>query len=138
MIATYKPEDGEAQTWTFDPGRVKGSVAEVIEKRFGGTYQEFQVAIQQGQTRARRVLLWYLLWQTHATLRFEDMPDFYFDEFSLDYTTAELLELRERIGNARMDDEGKRQQMLEAFAIAIDEAQARELHSDDVNPGKAK
>jgi hypothetical protein len=135
MIATYKPSDSETQSWTFDPGKVKGSAAEVIEKRFGGTYQEFQVAIQQGQTRARRVLLWYLIWQAHPTLRFEDMPDFCFDEFTLDYTTAELLELRERIGKARMEDEGKRQQMLEAFEIAIDEAMERENAAPPV--GKA-
>lgn len=125
MHITYAPEDDAPQTWEFDPGKVRASVAEVIEKRYGGTFDEFQAGVQQGQMRARRVLLWHLLTRQHATLRFEDTPDFYADSVKVQYGTQELERIRDAVAKAPLDTE-KRDLMLAGIDSEMAEAAARD------------
>lgn len=125
MHITYKPEDGEQQVWEFDPGRIRAGVAEVIEKRFGANFDMWRDGVRAGNAKARRVLLWHLLRQTHATLRYEDTPDFYMDELLVEFSVSELLELRERLERASMD-ESMREQVRTGLDLEITDAMARE------------
>lgn len=125
MFVTYKPEDGDERRWTFDPGRVRASKAEMIEKRAGQSWDQWRVAVQAGSIAARRVLLWHLLTLDHPTFRWEDTPDFYADELVIEHSVAELNEVRARVDKANLSAEEK-----EAFYALFDqeltEAMARE------------
>ena len=137
MHVIYKPErpeDGDRQEWDFQPGRVRASQAEVLERLFGGTWDEFQIGVQQGKMRARRVMLWYLLQLTHATLRFEDVPDFYSDELEVSYSVKELTALRDGILKANMPAD-RRDAIVTAIDNQMVEAMEREGASADL--GKA-
>lgn len=133
MHVTYKPEDGTPQEWEFNPGRVRAGAAEVIEKRFGDSWEKFCAAVQQGSMRARRVLLWHLLTREHPGLRLEDVPDFYADEVVVEHSVAELTELRERLDKADLPED-QRVMTHAAFDLAMSEAMARE---ERLGQGKA-
>ncbi|WP_433537598.1 hypothetical protein ACQPZK_07585 [Micromonospora sp. CA-249363] len=90
MIVTYTPEGEEAQTWEFSPGRIRSSEAEILQKRFGGPWDQFAIGVQSGDVRARRVMLWHCLRRDHHTLRFEDMPEFMMDELKVEFTKEEF------------------------------------------------
>lgn len=125
MFVTYKPESGDVRKWTFDPGRVRASKAEMIEKRFGETWDQWRVAVQTGNIKARRVLLWHLLTIDHPTFRWEDTPDFYADELEIEYSVAELNEVRERVAKANLSAEEK-EAFFAVFDTELTEAMARE------------
>lgn len=128
MFVTYAPEDQPDSTrWEFVPGRVRANEAEIIEKRWGGHYDQFVSAVQSGSMRARRILLWHLLRKEHHTLRFEDTPDFYADELVVEHSRAELEKLRDRLQKADLTDD-EREQAMTAIDIAVTEAiEAEEL-----------
>jgi hypothetical protein len=123
MYVHYRPEDGDSQTWEFIPGRVRVNEGELIEKRFGGTYDEFIAAVQSGSLRARRVLLWHLIRKTHHTLHFEATPDFYADELEVQHTREELEELQRMAEKASMPDEDKTRVMA-SLDFAMQDAPA--------------
>lgn len=125
MHITYTPEDGDRQEWDFDPGRVRSSQAEMIERRFGGNWDAWAAGVQGGNMRARRVLLWYLICLQHPGLRFEDTPDFFADELLVEYSVKEITELRERILKANLDEE-RREMTLTALDIEMTKAMERE------------
>lgn len=112
MFVTYKPEDAAEQRWEFDPRKVRASRAEMIEKRSGENWDNWLVAVQSGQMRARRVLLWHLMSLDHPTLRFEDTPDFYAGELEIEHSVAELTEIRDKVVKANLPAEQREQVML--------------------------
>lgn len=122
MIVTYKPEGEEAQKWEFTPGRVKMSEAEILQKRFGGTWDEFKVGVMKGDIRSRRVMLWHLLRLQHHTLRFEDMTDFYDDELNLEFTKAELLNVRVGVEQLSTLSAEERESALASLDALIEDA----------------
>lgn len=137
MHVTYTPEDkqdGDRQVWDFDPARVRSSVAEVIEKRYGEPWDQFTVAVQQGNMRARRVMLWHLLSRDHIGLRYEDVPDFYAGELVVQFSVKELTALRERVEKASISPD-KQEQALAGIDIELTDAMAREEAA--AGPGKA-
>lgn len=93
MYVIYQPEGGDLQTWEFDPARVRSQRAIQIEKHAGKTWEEWLAAVQTGQMRARRVLLWHLTSTDHPTLRWEDTPDFYAGELEVHHSPDELREM---------------------------------------------
>lgn len=103
MKVNYKPEDpadGDPREWSFNPARVRSAVCIVIEKQWGkGDYDDWRDAVLKGDTAARRVLLWHLLKQENATLRFDDTPDFYYDELVVEADVVELRALREQVAS---------------------------------------
>jgi hypothetical protein len=105
MIITYRPEDGTELAWEFDPTRVRASRAEMIEKRAGESWEAWLMGVQQGNMRARRVLLWHLMSMPHPGMRYEDTPDFYAGELEVKHTRAELAEMRDRVVKAGLPDE---------------------------------
>ena len=133
MRVTYQPDDpqdGDRQTWTFKPGRVRVTESEVIAKAFGGTFEDWNQALLTRNGLARRVLLWHLLRLAHPMLRFTDTPDFMMDELEVELDRGELTELLDNLPKLPMDEK-TRQEGREAI-----EAQIAEL--DDEEPvGKA-
>ena len=125
MFVTYKPEDGDVQDWEFRPNKVRQSEGEMIEKRFGGTWDQFVGAVQSGNLKARRVLLWHLMRRQHPALRLEDVPDFYTGEVEVRFSHDELLTIREKALKATLND-ADREQIETALDIEITEAIARE------------
>jgi len=122
---TPPPEEGDEQEWDFDPGRVRASVAEMIERRFGENYDAWQAGIQSGNIKARRVLLWHLLSLEHPRLRFEEVRDFYADEVKVQFSVAELTAIRDRLQRANLSED-KREQALAAIDLEMTEAMERE------------
>lgn len=90
MKVTYKPEDGEARSWEFKPGRVRQSAAALVEKAYGKPWDQFCGEVQAGSITARRILLWHLMRGDHPVLRLEDVPDFYADEVLIEHDADEL------------------------------------------------
>ncbi len=107
MLVTYKPEGAEPQSWEFNPSKVRTSRAEMIEKRYGHNFNVFTKAIQAGDAKSRRVLLWHLLNLQHPTLRFEDTPDFMFGELEIEYSITEMQKLRRELAESALDDSEK-------------------------------
>lgn len=139
MWVTYRPEDqpeDAVQRWEFDPGRVRTSEAELIEKRYGANWDTWLNDVRSGSAKARRVLLWHLLRREHARLRYEDTPDFYMEELLVEHSVVELLELKDRLSKVKLDDESAREQMATALDIEITDAMAREGVTDET-AGKA-
>jgi hypothetical protein len=137
MHVIYKPErpeDGDRQEWDFNPGRVRASQAEMIEARFGGTWDEFRARLFQGSMKAQRVMLWHLFNLTHPGFRFEDVPDFYSDELVMSYSVAELTKLREAFEQASLPADAR-----EAMLAAVDKEMtaAAEREGTSADPGKA-
>ncbi|GIH69439.1 hypothetical protein [Sphaerimonospora thailandensis] len=127
MFVTYCPEDGDEQRWTFDSKRVRASKAEMIEKRFGDNWEKWLFAVQSGNMRARRVLLWHLLTLEHHGLRLEDVPDFYSGELLVEHSVAELREIRDRVAKSNVSAE-QREDVFTALDTEITAAMEREEH----------
>jgi hypothetical protein len=130
MWVEFKPEDpaksGDPFRVEYDATRVLGSHAEMIERRFGGTWEQFNIAVVRGGMKARRLLLWYFRMREHAGYRLEDLPDFYAGELEVSFSVAELTGMRESAVKAPLDDEDEREQLLMGLDVAITEAIALE------------
>lgn len=125
MHITYKPEDGDRQEWDFDPDRVRSSLAEMIERKYGETWDQFCSGIQAGNMRSRRVLLWHLLRLEHPALRYEDVPDFYAAELKVQYSVAELNDIRDRLQKMHLP-ETQRDMAMAALDVEMTSAMERE------------
>ena len=136
MFVTYTPEGGDVQRWEFDPGRVRQSEAEILEKRYGGTYDKLRASIVTGESRARKVLLWHLLRRDHHALRFEDTPDFFMDELKVEHSHGELLTLRDRVLKANLPED-ERDAVLTALDIELTDAIAGEEEGKATAPSGA-
>lgn len=133
MIIVYSPEDGDKQQWEFTPGKVRAGEAERIEKRYGANWTEFLQGVNTGSIRARRVLLWHLIRRDHPTLRWEDTPDFYAGELSVDMSLTELVEMRERVASDKTIDAEVREQVITALTAQIGLVE----QANDGDPGDA-
>lgn len=121
MIVTYTPEGEEKQEWVWDPDKVRAVEGELIEKRFGDTYDKFKAAVQSGSIKARRVLLWHLQKRAHPTLRLEDV-DFDAGDLKVEMSRTELEQLRARLATHKGMDESERERMLAALDTEIETA----------------
>lgn len=128
MFVTYAPEDpadGDRREWTFKTGRIRASEAQVLERQFGANWDNFALGVQQGNMHARRVMLWHLLRREHPMLRYDDVPDFFTDELTVEFSVEELTPLREQAAKAALP-EVQREQLMAAIDLAMSEAMARE------------
>jgi hypothetical protein len=126
MRVTYTPAGGDATLYDFDPDAVRASAAELIEKRYGDTYDKWRAAIVQGSIKARRVLLWHLTTLTHHTLRYEDTPDFAAGELVVELSKAELLALRAKVEKSNLES---RDELLSALDMEIAQRDADEAET---------
>lgn len=130
MKVTYTPEDpavsGDGGKWAFDPNRVLGAHAEMIERRYGKTWEQFTLAVMQGSIKARRVLLWYFRMLQHPGYRLEDLPDFYTGELVVSFDTEEVARMRDTMSKTEFDTEEERDQMMTALDVMMSDAMAEE------------
>lgn len=89
MIVTYRPADGDEQTWTYEPRRMLCAERELAEKESGRDWSAFTVGVLQGNSRCRRVLLWLLQRRDHRSIRLADV-EFAWDELEIGFTVQEL------------------------------------------------
>lgn len=96
MKVTYEPMDApeQRQEWDFDPARVRRTEAVLIERRSGHRWDEWVDLVKAEEMDALGVLIWHLMRRQHPALRFEDVPDFYTGEVSVDLDLGELLATR--------------------------------------------
>lgn len=139
MFVTLSPEGEDPQVWEFDPRKVRASQAEMVERRYGKQWDVFLADLMQGSIIARRVLLWHLIRGTHHTLKYEDTPDFYAGELTVEFSRAELGNMRDTIETNRAVPESDRSMMLAALdeeiakaPTGVDEGKAR---SATASPG---
>jgi len=116
VFVQYKPKDGDPQTWDFTPEDVFEDDAELIEKHYGGEWDQFVDGLKSGQARPRRVLLWYLTRQVHPKLRFEDTPRFRMGELTVEFSSSELRDLADRLD--RTDRTGLSDEVLSELDAA--------------------
>lgn len=112
MIITYRPDDGDEQKFEFFPLKVLDDAAEEIEDHYKGTFDEFHAGLLQGQTRARRVLLWHLQRQIHPSLQFADLPRFERRQLEVEFDRDELLDMREQAEAAKLSASDKARALL--------------------------
>lgn len=122
MFVTFSPSDGDPQMWEFDPRKVRASAAEMVERRYGKPWDVFVQELIQGSMVARRVLLWHLIRQTHHTLRFEDTPDFYSGELTVEFARDELTAMRQQLEISRAISDEDRALALAALDDEIAKA----------------
>lgn len=131
MKITYTAGPDDVQSWDFDPDDVTQSQAEMVEKRYGQNWDTFLIDVRQGSARARKVLLWHLLRQTHHTLRIEDVPDFRMGDLKVEHSLDELLHIRDRVFKANLAQDEK-EGILAALDLEITEAMGEPGKSEPV------
>lgn len=127
MFCTWDPREPgvEPTTFNFDSEELYGHEAKLIEKHYGESIEQFLNALRMKEAKAREVLLWWHLSQTHPHLQFKDTPRFRLAQLKVEMNVAELRELSKRLTQMKMDDE-RREAIQAAFDIDIREAMARE------------
>ena len=132
MFVTYSPDGDAPREWEFKPGTIRSDRMSQIEKAYkrvagaelSTTWDAWLIAMQQGSTPARRVMLWHLLSLDHPTLRVDDVH-FASDELTVEYSRAELLAKKdEKLRAAKMMQPGVDEELAEFLDDEI--AAARE------------
>lgn len=126
MFVTYKPEDGDRQEWTWNPGRVRASEGQALLRTFGETsWDMFVQGVRQNDLHARRVLLWHLLRRDHPMVKFADTPDFFADEMEVEFSAAELADILEKVSTGPAPS-AQKAQAIEVLTAELEVARARE------------
>jgi len=113
---TYSPEDGDEQTFNYNPNKLMSAEREALEKRTGKSFQEFSLGVVRGNALCRRALLHVLLKRQHPTIVFDDV-DFCWDELQIEMTKGEITLMVERLREKPGNDD-----MVEALLSQYDEA----------------
>jgi hypothetical protein len=122
VIVNYRPGGEAAQQWEWHADEVSAGEAELIEKRFEGTWDGFLLAVTQGSMRARRILLWHLLRSEHPTLKLDDLQ-FKVGELSVDFDKTELQQMYdEAVKRSDQIPEDKRELVLSVLRMELDKA----------------
>lgn len=130
MFVKWEPEDGsESQEWVFDAGDVKRKDATLIEKHYGGSYDQFNAGLLMGNIHARAVLLWYMMKQVHEAIKFEDIPDFRVRQLTVEQGVGELKDLWKRAQRIKLDPEQR-----EAFEAQFEEDMKDAMKREGLDP----
>lgn len=87
----YTPEGADRQEFDFDPDNPLSIEAEAVEAVGGDVWDSwpaFLMKVADGNTRARRGLLWMMLRRGNPQLRFSDLV-FRLDEFGIEEVEVE-------------------------------------------------
>ncbi|MGW1119252.1 hypothetical protein ACWD5B_19425 [Streptomyces tanashiensis] len=96
MFLVYHPEgQTEPTRWRYNPRRLMTVERETIERLTGKNFTEFTTDVLQGNSLARRSLLYTFLRRDHPKTKFEDV-EFFWDELKLEYSKQEWEEMRAR------------------------------------------
>jgi hypothetical protein len=131
MKIIYTPEGEPPREYIYSPGRIRTAQAEMLEKRTGMTWGDFNQALARGSVLARRALLWHFERQTHPTLRFEDV-DFALDELEVRFDKSEYLGIREQMETAPLPP-GTPDEVRDMILAEVD----KQIDEADESPGKA-
>lgn len=100
MYLIYHPEgDAEPQRFRYNPRKIMSAEREWIERRTEMNWSEFTKEVVAGSSLCRRALLYTFLKRDHAKVKWEDV-DFAWDELRLEYSKAELINLRSSIADS--------------------------------------
>lgn len=131
MYLVYSPEGQEdPKRFKYNPRKIMSAEREWIERRTDRNWSEFTKDVVQGSSLCRRALLYTFLKREHPTVKWDDV-DFAWDELKLEYTKAELVELRATIAESASGDE--RAAVLDKLDAEITEA-----YDDPEDEGKAQ
>lgn len=136
MFVTWDPEDGsDKTTFDFDPDDVLASEAVEVEKQYGEAWEMWLNGLRTKEAKARRILLWWHLKQTHKRLQFKDAPDFRMRQLTVEMNSTELADLKTRIEKAQLDEDTK-ERTLRAIDLEMREAMEREgIYEGDIVEG---
>jgi hypothetical protein len=125
MYVTWKPDDGETQTWEFDPEDEWAEDMIAVEKRAGMRWEAWVAECKMGNQEARRILLWHLMRRLHRGLRLDDVPRFKKRNLIVDMSVAEYEENRETWIAAGGEDGDDADLIRRRFEANIDEARKK-------------
>lgn len=127
MYLIYHPEgDAEPQRFRYNPRKIMSAEREWIERRTEMNWSGFTKQVVDGSSLCRRALLYTFLKRDHPKVKWEDV-DFAWDELKLEYSKAELINLRSSVADSAPPA------VLEAFDEQIDAA-----FEDPDDEGKAQ
>ncbi|WP_405695298.1 hypothetical protein OHA99_09440 [Streptomyces coelicoflavus] len=116
MRVTYSPEDGDEQTFDYNPNRLLSAEREALEKRTGRAFNQFAMGVLKGDALCRRALLHVLLKRQHPTISFDDV-DFCWDELTVEMTKGEISLAVERLREKNGDED-----LIEGMLSGYDDA----------------
>lgn len=130
MQVEWDPEDGSVkQEWTFDPGDVDRKSAILIEKHFGGSWDQFLAGLMLGQIQARAALLWYMMYLVHDKVRFEDIPNFRVRQLKVYQGVTELKDLWKRVQRMKLPED-----QMDAFTAQFEEDMKDAMVREGLDP----
>ncbi len=127
MHVTWDPEDDSAKQ-EFDfvaDDDLMSDEAEEIEKAYGAPIEQWANGLRMSEVKARRLLLWWFLRQTHRKLALKDVPKFRPRQIKCQMSVVELQELWKRLSQMKLDEE-KQESLRAAFEIDVRDAMERE------------
>lgn len=131
MYLIYSPEGSEEpKRWKYNPRRIMSAEREWIERRTDRHWSEFTKDVVQGSSLCRRALLYVFLKREHTAIKWDDV-DFAWDELQLEYSRAELIEIRNTV------DESASGEQREAILAKLDE-QIADAYEDPEDEGKVQ
>ncbi|MFJ6645767.1 hypothetical protein ACIQPS_08910 [Streptomyces sp. NPDC091290] len=131
MYLIYQPEGSdEPKRWKYNPRKIMSAEREAIERLTSRNWSEFVQDVIKGSSLCRRALLWVYLKREHPTTKFDDV-DFAWDELTLEYSKAELIQLREVAAEAASGDQ-------RVAVLAKFDEQIAEAYDDPDDAGKAQ
>jgi hypothetical protein len=111
---TFRPQDGDEQSWTFDLGRFRVSERMDIERYSGMAWGTFKQALINERTAALKALLFVLIRREHPKYRFDDV-DFCDDEIVTEVTLDDLHKGRQQVQENDSLSAADKAEMLEAI-----------------------
>lgn len=123
MIITFSPAGEPSHRFEWTPDEVRSDEAELMELKFGDTWDTFNQLLLKGSMRARRVLLWHLQRRDHPTLKFEDVS-FPAGSVHLEFNVDEYQKLRKGAETAAGITDEQREQALKMIDAEIAKAEA--------------
>ncbi|OSZ58665.1 hypothetical protein OQI_20375 [Streptomyces pharetrae CZA14] len=130
MYLVYSPEGSdEPKRWRYNPRKIMAAERENIERITSHNWSAFTKQVIEGSSLCRRALLFTFLKREHPGIKFDDV-DFAWDELTLEYSKAELIELRAGVAENASGDE-------RAAILAKLDAEIAEAYEDPEDEGKA-
>ncbi|MFE1749007.1 hypothetical protein ACFW88_00375 [Streptomyces anandii] len=131
MYLVYSPEGSdEPKRWKYNPRKIMSVERENLERITGRNWSEFTKDVVQGSSLCRRALLFTYLKREHPTLKLDDV-DFAWDELKLEYSKAELVELRSTVAESATGAE-------RAAVLAKLDEEIADAYEDPEDEGKAQ
>lgn len=131
MYLVYSPEgQAEPTRWKYNPRKIMSAEREWIERRTERNWSDFTKDVVQGNSLCRRALLFVFLKRDHPTVKWDDV-DFAWDELKLEYTKAELIEIRATVADSATGEERE-------TVLAKLDGEIAEAYEDPEDGGKAQ